>query len=71
MIEMCNNEEILCRVVSNGGVLWDGTGHEGQLLSVLDTMLRVLYGIQSVNHLHVPSKILKFLSGDFPSTPCS
>lgn len=42
MMEMCNNEEILCRVVSNGGVLWDGTGHGGQLLSLLDTMLRVL-----------------------------
>lgn len=39
---MCSNEQTLCRVVLNVGVLWDGTGHEGQLLSVLDTMLRVL-----------------------------
>lgn len=41
-IELWNNEEILCRVVTNGKMWLEETGQGGQLLSVLDTMLQVL-----------------------------
>ena len=42
LVGMFNGEEVLCRGILNGGVLQDGTGHGEQLLSELDTMLRVL-----------------------------
>ena len=41
LLAICNSDESQCRVVSNGGVLWDGTGHRDSS-SVLDTMLRLL-----------------------------